>query len=209
MIAGRTAPLRILVVEDETPLAIEIVARLQELHYEVVGPVATGDRALELVEQQRPDLVLLDITPAGDRDGIEVAAQLRSLHDLPVIFLLAQSDDATLERVQTTLPLGCLVKPCSGRDLRLALELGFHRLTVDRELRRQRERLEDLVAERTAAWEEANRCLATHINPPQPAENAIQSSLELLQSVVENAPVRVFWKDLNLRYLGVQFLVRP
>lgn len=145
---------RILVVEDEAPIAMEIELRLSKMGYEVIGPVATGEKALALAAQAPPDLTLMDIHLSGAMDGIQTAAMLRTQHQIPIVYLSAYSDDATLQRATTTSPSGYLTKPFSDRDLHAAIELALYKHATDCELRRYREQLEKTVEELRAALAE-------------------------------------------------------
>lgn len=145
---------KILVVEDEAVIAMEIETRLMKMDYEVIGPVATGERALSLASAAHPDLALMDINILGPQDGVEIAALLRERHGIPVIFLSAYSDDATIQRAAVTGPLGYLTKPFSDRDVRAAIEVALYKQSTDRELARYREQLERTVIELRAALRE-------------------------------------------------------
>lgn len=92
------AKARIMVVEDE--------------------PVTAGliRAALAQFEKDRPNLVLMDILPAGKMDGVETAAQIRSRFDIPVIYLTACEDEQTLKRARVTAPFGCLFKPFEAKS---------------------------------------------------------------------------------------------
>jgi signal transduction histidine kinase/DNA-binding NarL/FixJ family response regulator len=117
---------KILVVEDENIVAMDLRATLTRLGYEVVDTVGTGRQAIEQVERQHPDLVLMDIQLRGDMDGVEAAERIRTLH-VPVVYLTAFSDDATLRRARETGPHGYVLKPFDDRELQIVIELGIHR----------------------------------------------------------------------------------
>src|ERR1700722_8279520 len=89
---------RVLVVEDEGLIALDIARRLELLGHEVLGPAATAEEALALVPGA--EIVLMDIRIDGDRDGIETALEIRTRYHLPIIFLTAHADRATLERAK-------------------------------------------------------------------------------------------------------------
>jgi CheY-like chemotaxis protein len=145
---------RILIVEDEAAIAMEIEIRLTRMGYSTIGPTATGEKALLLAESNRPHLALMDINLAGDLDGIETASRLRGRHDIPSVFLTAYSDDLTIQRASGSGPLGYLTKPFSDRDLHAAIEVALYKHKTDRELQVYREQLERTVAElRTAISE--------------------------------------------------------
>ncbi len=87
---------RVLIVEDERLVARELQIRLEENGYRVTGNVASADNALRAASEQVPDIVLMDIHIQGERDGIETAGLLQQQFDVPVVFLTAHSDDATV-----------------------------------------------------------------------------------------------------------------
>lgn len=126
---------RVLVVEDEALIAEEIKERLTRLDFHVVGIEAYGERALERIDELRPDLVMMDIRLKGAMDGIEVARRMRAEHDLPVVYLTAHSDEATLQRAKDTAPLGYVLKPLQERELQIAVEMALHRHGLERRLR--------------------------------------------------------------------------
>lgn len=118
---------KILVVDDEVVVAEDIRRQLRSLGYSVVGVASSGSDALRLAGEHRPDLVLMDVKLKGDIDGIETARTIHSRYEIPVIYLTAFSDDHTLERARTTLPLGYLIKPFVSSDLRATVELALFR----------------------------------------------------------------------------------
>ncbi len=145
---------RILIVEDEAVIAMEIEMRLTKMGYEIVGNAATGEKALALAERERPDLALMDINIVGSIDGVETAARLRTRFDIPVVFLTAYSDDATIDRATAAGPLGYLTKPFSDRDVRAAIEVALYKHATDLELKAYREQLEKTIRDLRAAQEE-------------------------------------------------------
>ena len=99
---------RILVVEDEAIVAMALRGRLENLGYDAVGVVASGEEAIEKADELRPDLVLMDIRLSGAMDGIEAAELIRVRFDIPVVYLTAYADQATLDRAKLTGPFGYL-----------------------------------------------------------------------------------------------------
>ena len=91
---------RILVVEDEAIIAMEIESSLENLEYEVTSIVDTGDRAIQKAEEDKPDLILMDIRIKGDRDGIEAAKIIRGNFGIPVVFSTAYLDEDRIERAK-------------------------------------------------------------------------------------------------------------
>lgn len=118
--------LKIGVVEDELIIARTIIGTLHEIGYEHCGAAINYTEALELIEAEKPDLLLLDIQLSGARDGIDVARQVNEKYGLPFIFLTANSDAATLERAKSVNPHGYIVKPFAKEDLFAAIEIAFN-----------------------------------------------------------------------------------
>ena len=118
---------KILIVEDDSLSATILQRRLETLDYVVIGPAASGPEALELAREHQPSLVLMDIMIDGPFDGLDTAIRMRAVHDVPIIFLTAHSDPATLDRVKTALPYGYLIKPFEPRELQTAIEVALGR----------------------------------------------------------------------------------
>ena len=124
----------ILVVEDERVVAKELQRSLASLGYSVPETTASADDAIRLASLSCPDLVLMDIQIKGDKDGIQAAEILRARFDVPVIFLTAYADEATLARAKITGPHGYLVKPVKDADLLSAIEVVLYKHELDRRL---------------------------------------------------------------------------
>ena len=121
------AKAKIFIVEDEVLIADEVSASLVQLGYDVCGMASKGEVALEKIEILNPEIVLCDIRLAGKIDGIEVADCVRNRFGLPVVYLTAHADAATLERAKVTQPYGYVLKPASDLELQTALELALYR----------------------------------------------------------------------------------
>lgn len=119
--------LRILIVENEAAICMELEMRVTDLGHIAVGTAANFARALSLAEQHRPHLALMDINLSGPRNGLEAAAKLRERYDIPVIFMTAYSNPEMVERAQATRPVGWLVKPFGDSELQLMIELFMRR----------------------------------------------------------------------------------
>ena len=129
---------RILVVEDEMVISIEIATTLKRLGYEVAGQAITGADAVRMAGEVDPDLILMDIRLKGEMDGIEAASYIKELSDHPIIFLTAHSDEATLERAIAISPSGYLIKPFKDRELYSSIELALHKHDIRQRLRPER-----------------------------------------------------------------------
>lgn len=115
--------IKILIVEDEMIIAANISLQLTEMGYEVTGIVPRGEEALMHIKSEIPDILLLDINLKGDLDGIETALAMQRSHDIPVIYLTANSDNAHFERAKETHPYGFIAKPFKKLDLQRAIQL--------------------------------------------------------------------------------------
>jgi CheY-like chemotaxis protein len=124
--------IRILIVEDEEIVAMDLEARLGLLGYEIAGNAATGERAVALAQEVRPDLVLMDIRLRGEMDGVTAAGIIRHRFSLPVIFLTAHSEATTLERAKLAVPFGYLLKPFEDRELRTTIEMALYQHSAER-----------------------------------------------------------------------------
>jgi DNA-binding LytR/AlgR family response regulator len=114
--------IKILVVEDEMLIGAKISMLLTNMGYEVTGILPRGEDALINVEENKPDIIILDINLKGKIDGIETAAILQRKH-IPVIYLTANADDATFNRAKHTRPTAFISKPFKQLDLQRAIEL--------------------------------------------------------------------------------------
>jgi PAS domain S-box-containing protein len=120
-------PRSVLVVEDERIVARDIAESLVSMGYVVVGTASTAEEAIDKVAAHAPDLVLMDIRIEGERDGIDAAIALRERFDVPVVFLTAYADDATVRRACEVEPHGYLVKPFRESELRSVIEVALYK----------------------------------------------------------------------------------
>jgi PAS domain S-box-containing protein len=126
---------KILIVEDESIVALNIKNRLEALGYAVVATTASGESAIQIAEKNQPNLVLMDIKLRGAIDGIEAAAQIRSRFQIPVVYLTAYSDEETVERAKITEPYGYILKPFEARDLCTTIEISLYKHQMEKQLR--------------------------------------------------------------------------
>lgn len=117
---------KILVVEDEMVIAMNICDLLEDLDYDVLEPVSNYDEAVESLAMNEPDLVVLDIQLAGEKDGIDVAEHISENYSTPFIFLTSNSGKATIEKAKKVHPASFLVKPFVREDLYAAIEIAIH-----------------------------------------------------------------------------------
>jgi CheY-like chemotaxis protein len=118
---------KILLVEDDTIISMELKYRLESMGYEIVGIVNSGEEAVLEATEKNPDLVLMDIELKGNMDGIEAADRIHSLLNIPVVYLTAYGDDTTYNRAQSTYPAGYLIKPLEENELQETIEVSLNR----------------------------------------------------------------------------------
>ena len=123
-------PIKILVVEDEMIIAAKISMHLTNLGYEVTGILPRGEEALLSVEENRPDIVLMDIRLKGEMNGIDTAILMQKNGDIPVIFLTANADEATFNKAKAARPYAFISKPYKQSDLQRAIELTITHLAT-------------------------------------------------------------------------------
>jgi len=120
-----------LIVEDEPLISDDIESTLISNHYDIAGKAYSSTQALDMLMNRFPDLVLLDISIKGDKDGIDIAAIIRENYQLPFIFLTSFSDPLTLDRAKPTMPYGYIVKPFRDRDIVASIEMAMYRYAVE------------------------------------------------------------------------------
>ncbi|MBM4240905.1 MAG: response regulator [Euryarchaeota archaeon] len=134
----------VLVVEDESVVAMDIKHRSEGLGYKVLGIATTGEEAIEKTAETRPDLVLMDIVLKGKMDGVQAAQEIGERFDIPVVYLTAYSDEKTLGRAKLTGPFGYIIKPFEDRELHSAIEVALYKHKMDSKLRVSEERYRTL-----------------------------------------------------------------
>ena len=140
---------KILIVEDEIIIAMEIADRLGSMGYEVLRIVANGSDAISVALQENPTLILMDIMIQGDMDGIETATKIRSISDIPVIYLTANADEATLQRAKVSDAFGYLIKPFEERELGTTIEMALYKHKMEAKLRANEEQFRSLFENST------------------------------------------------------------
>ena len=127
--------IHVLVVEDEAIVSMDLRYKLESLGYSVPAEIRSGEEAVDAASRLRPDVVLMDIGLSGEMDGIDAAAQIRSNSEVPVVYLTARVDAATLERAKLTEPFGYLLKPVDSKALQTVVEVSIHKHEVERRLK--------------------------------------------------------------------------
>jgi len=124
----------VFIVEDELLVAEHLKMMVQQSGYRVQAVTSSGEAAIKDIEANQPDLILMDIHLAGELDGIETANMLRSRFSIPVIFLSAYSDKATLQRAKITEPSAYLIKPLQERELLITLDIALRKHHLEQKI---------------------------------------------------------------------------
>ncbi len=131
----------ILVVEDESIVAIDIIQTLQSIGYSVYEAIDSGEEALEFLQSETPDLILMDTQLSGDLDGIQTAKYVRENYQIPFIYISTFSDPITLSRAKLTQPYGYITKSFNQNILHTTIEMALHRHRMERIVREKEELL--------------------------------------------------------------------
>jgi signal transduction histidine kinase len=152
---NQTGNRELLIVEDEGVTALHLREHLENLGYKITDVAGSGEQALRILEQRRSDLVLMDIRLAGRLTGTEAAKIIDERFRIPVVYITAHNDDATLKEINATGGYGFLTKPIRAIDLHPVIQLAISR--HERELQErdaERKSRQDLYQHAEAQLEE-------------------------------------------------------
>jgi class 3 adenylate cyclase len=134
---------RILIVEDEKIIGLDIKKTIERIGYEVVNIVKSGEAAIDLTGELKPDLVLMDIMLSGGISGIDAAEAIRRKFDIPVIYITGLTDEETFHKAKITEPFGYLAKPFDQKGLHTAIEMGLYKHKIESLLKLKTTELEE------------------------------------------------------------------
>jgi CheY-like chemotaxis protein len=126
---------RILIVEDDAPSALLLSNMLKKIGYEVLGPVDSGEKAVDAAAGLKPDLILMDITLKGEMDGILTAQKIRERFPIPIIYSTVSTDDNTIKRAKETVPYGYILKPYDRNFIAATVEMALYKVDIEKRLR--------------------------------------------------------------------------
>ncbi len=127
--------IKILLVEDEAIVAMDIKNRLENHAYTVLAIAHTGEDAIRLATEMCPDLAIMDINLGAGIGGIEAAEQIQKRIDIPIVYLTAYADEKTLSRAKVTKPYGYILKPFEDRELHCNIEIAIYNHHLEKKLR--------------------------------------------------------------------------
>lgn len=139
------AKTNVLVVEDESIVSKDIQHSLKKLGYNVAGSASTGEKAIELALDVKPDVVLMDIMLKGDLTGIDAASKIREELNIPVVYLTAYADEATLSKAKVSEPYGYIIKPFKEIDIHTSIEMAIYKHAKEKEVLKERDFLYSIV----------------------------------------------------------------
>ena len=187
---------KILIVEDEESIALDIWEMLEQLGYQVAGVADSGEKALKIVAETGPDLVLMDIQLKGGMDGVETAREILRHFDIPVVYVTGSADTKTLQRAKVTAPLGFVVKPFKIRDLHSSIEVALHIHALGKKLRESERRLRIDIEERKRAEE----ALTTAHNELTSVHKRLRRDYELASTVFTNVVKTDYLERRDVKY---------
>ena len=164
---------KILIVDDDAALQMELEESLLSLNYEVVGVAQSGEDAVEMVESTDPDLILMDIMMPGGMDGIAAARAIKEKSDAGIMFVTGFGESDYIDRAKALNPLGYILKPFHELEVHAAIEIALHRHTTETKLKEAHE-----------ALKETNRNLEMEIEKRQRAEEEKDRAISKLQNVI-------------------------
>jgi len=124
---------RLMIVEDESIVAIELSDYLEDLSYEVVGIASSGVRGFKMAMELRPDVILMDVNIYGDEDGIDLAKRIKEELSCAIIYITAFTDTNSLERAIETDPASYLTKPFNHKELEVAIKIALKRAILQKD----------------------------------------------------------------------------
>ena len=136
---------RILIVEDEKIIALDLQRRLEKFGYQVVHLASNADDAVASALEYVPDIILMDIMLGGDRDGIDAAVEIKEHLNTPIVFLTAYADENTVERAKKAEPVGYVLKPFKERELQTTIDIALYKANVDVKMQEQEQLFEGLL----------------------------------------------------------------
>lgn len=120
----------LLIVEDEFVIAQDMRMIVNSLGYGVSGVAKSAAEALDILDKEKPDLILLDIKIIGQVNGVELAKLIEKEYHIPYLYVTSYADTSTLNSVKETNPVGYVLKPFDKRDIRVALEMSFAKIAA-------------------------------------------------------------------------------
>jgi response regulator RpfG family c-di-GMP phosphodiesterase len=202
-----------MVVEDEWIVADQLCNNLKDLGYMVCSTASTGDEAIRNVEEERPDLILMDIVLKSKMDGIEAVDRITSQFDIPVIYLTAYTNQEYIERAKQTKPFGYLVKPFKQNELYANIEMALHKHRLDKEIKDYLGRLvkcyKGTIESVSVAIELRGPYVSGHHRRVAEFAQAIAGEMRLSDFLIEGVCLAAYVYDTGLARMPVSIIQDP
>lgn len=195
--------IKVLIVEDELIIANDLKDILEDNGYEV-GRIAKSYReGVDELEKDRPDIALLDINIKGAKDGIELAAEIRSKYAIPFVFISSHTDQSTLARVKEIHPYGFLVKPFEEDDVLVAIELALNNFSSEQVQKTEEKEASNFVINKSLFIRQKNLAIKV------PYEDILYAKADANYCTVyttkQHFVLRSTLKDLEGKLQGAEF----
>ncbi len=194
----------ILVVEDNKASGLILKKLLDKSGYNVIDVLESGEEAIKIIKKNKPDLILMDITLAGEIDGIETAERIYQTSNIPFIYITAGTDDLTFERAKKSLPLNYIVKPFNSKMLNSAIEIALFKFDMENRLKiseLSRKKILDSIPDRIFEIKaDGSPCSpedAQILNELWPAEIQ-KKAIVYIEQAISNDLIGIFEYGLNI-----------
>ncbi len=184
---------RLLIVEDEAIIGLQLEETLKAMGFDVVGRAASGKEAVAMAKKFKPDLVLMDIIMPGGMNGIQASKKILDQTGSPVVFITGHADEKWLKQAKELQPLGYILKPFHDHQVKATVEIALQRIQLEKKLKqseealmKERDRLEEMVQERTEELkiktmnlEDTNNALKTILKKREEDKNELEEKVLL------------------------------
>jgi PAS domain S-box-containing protein len=134
-----------MIIEDESIIAKDIENILRSYNYNVAGPFSRAEEAIKLINEIKPDLILMDVVLKGEMDGVEAANIINQQISVPIIYLTAYADDITINRIKKTEPYGYFLKPFEEKELYTWIETTLHKFKMEQSLKKSEQWIKSVL----------------------------------------------------------------
>ena len=165
---------RILIADDDFTIGMQIEEMLTALGYDVVGQAGSGQEAIEMARELRPDIILMDIVMPGELNGIKAAEKIKAEWDVPIVFISGHGDPDYIQEAKQIEPHGYVMKPFDENEIRAFVEIALHKHKMEKELKQAHEQLE-----------QTNLALQMEIEARKKTERALRESEKLYRDIFE------------------------